>query len=79
MARTEGYPSISDIASQVLREVRAEDQVKTAEVQILRGAVTPALPETNTAAELRKLAQECRQQSDDITLADLQEFMTNAR
>ena len=77
MPRAE-YPSIKDIASQVLREVRAEDQVKTAEVQILRGAVTPAPPETDLAGNLRKLAHECRQQSDDITLADLQEFLGNA-
>lgn len=77
MPRTE-CPSIQDIASQVLRDVRAENQVKTAEIQILRGAVTPALPETDLAGNLRKLAHECRQQSDDITLADLQEFLGNA-
>jgi nitrogenase subunit NifH len=78
MPRT-NVPSIKDIASQVLREVRAEDQVKTAEVQILRGTITPAPAETELAKDLRKLAHECRQQSDDITLADLQEFLTNAR
>ena len=77
MPRTE-CPSIHDIASQVLREVRAEDQVKIAEAQILRSAVTPAPPETDLAGTLRKLAHECRQQSDDITLADLQEFLGNA-
>ena len=77
MPRTE-CPSIHDIASQVLREVRAEDQVKIAEAQILRSAVTPAPPETDLAGNLRKLAHECRQQSDDITLADLQEFLGNA-
>lgn len=73
------YPSIRDIADEVIREVRAEEQVKTAEAQLLRGAEAPAPPETETAVELRKLAHECRQQSDDITLADLQEFMTHAR
>jgi nitrogenase subunit NifH len=73
------YPSIKDIASQVLRDVHAEHQVKTAETQILRGTVKPALPETELAADLRKLAHECRQQSDDITITDLQEFLSNAR
>jgi hypothetical protein len=77
MPRT-NVPSIKDIASQVLREVRAEDQVKTAEVQILRGTLAPAPAETVLAGDLRKLAHECRQQSDDITLADLQEFLGNA-
>jgi nitrogenase subunit NifH len=72
-------PSIKDIASQVLREVRAEDQVKTAEVQILRGTFTPAPPETDLAKDLRKLAHECRQSSDDVTFADLQEFLTHAK
>jgi len=78
MARTK-YPSIRDIASQVLREVRAEDQVKTAEAQILRNAITPAPPETDLSTDLRKLAQDCRQQSDEITFADLQEFLSNAK
>jgi nitrogenase subunit NifH len=72
------YPSISDIATQVIREVRAEETVKTAEAQILQGAVTPAPPETDLAANLRKLAHECRQQSDDITVEDLQEFLGHA-
>ena len=72
------YPSISEIADQVVREVRAEDQVKTAEVQILRGTMTPALPETDLGADLRKLAADCRTHSEDITIEDLQEFLCHA-
>lgn len=72
------YPSIKDITSQILRDVRAEHQVKTAETQILRGAVEPVLPETELALDLRKLAHECRQQTDDITINDLQEFLSHA-
>lgn len=70
------YPSIKDIAAQVLRDVGAEEQVKTAEAQILRGALTPPPPpRTELAAELHKLAAECRQQSDDVTYGDLKEFL----
>ena len=78
MARTK-YPSIRDIASQVLREVRADDQIKTAEAQILRDTITPAPPATDLTSDLRKLAQDCRQQSDEVTFADLQEFLSNAK
>lgn len=70
------YPSIKDIAADALRDVAAEDQVKTAEAQILRGAITPSPPpRSELSAELHKLASECREQSDDVTYADLQEFL----
>ena len=73
------YPSIKDIANEALRTVAAEDQVKTAEAQILRGALNPPPPpRSELSAQLHKLAAECRQQSDDVTYDDLQEFL-NAR
>jgi hypothetical protein len=73
------YPSIKDIAAEALREVAAEAQVKTAEQQVLRGALTPPPPpRTELSTELHKLASECRRQSDDITYADLEDFF-NAR
>ena len=73
------YPSIRDIAADALREVAAEDQVKTAETQLLQGALLPAPPpRTALSVELHKLAAECRQQTDDITYADLEDFL-NAR
>lgn len=73
------YPSIKEIAADALRTVAAEDQVKTAEAQLLRGALLPPpLPRSELSAQLHKLAAECRQQSDDVTYADLQEFF-NAR
>ena len=56
------YPSISDIASQVLRDVAAEDRVKTAEAAVLHGTDTVS-EDLRTRrdigdvdAELRKLA-----------------------
>jgi hypothetical protein len=73
------YPSISAIAGDVLREVKAEEQIKTAEAQVLRGTLAPACPETELSADLRKLASDCRTQTGDITYADLQEFMTHAK
>ena len=80
MAKPE-YPSISEIAAGVLRSVDAEDQIKTAETQMLREALQPPPPpRTELARELRKLASECRQQTSELTYADLQQFLeqTNA-
>ena len=73
------YPSVKDVAGEILREVQAEQQIKTAEAQVLRGTLSPAPQETDLSVDLRKLAHDCRQQNDDITFGDLQEFMTNAK
>lgn len=77
MARV--YPPIADIAAQVIRDVQADRMIKTAETQVLRSTTRGVLPETELSANLRKLAHDCRQQSDDITVADLQEFLNHAR
>jgi hypothetical protein len=73
------YPSIKEITADALRVVAAEDRVKTAEAQILRGTLTPPPPpRTELSTELHKLAAECREQPDDVTYADLKDFF-NAR
>ena len=58
-----------------MREVAAEEQIKTAEKQILRDTYAPLPPRTALSTQLHKLAAECRTQSDKITYADLQEFL----
>lgn len=75
------YPSISEITADVLRMVSAEDQIKTAETQMLRDALQPPPPpQTELARELKKLANECREQTNKLTFTDLQQFLeqTNA-
>jgi hypothetical protein len=71
------YPSISEIAQQVLREVKAEDQIKTAERQILRDVLHPQV-KTDIGVDLMKLAERCRNYDDEdpeITVEDLHNFM----
>lgn len=75
------YPSIGDIASQVIRDVQAEEQVKTAEQRILRGATDP-INQSDTARDLTKLAAMCRQVSvdnPDVTYDDLNVFMEQCK
>lgn len=79
MTRRNAHPSISSVAADILREVEAEDQVKIAETQLLRGTLAAQVPSTELGDELRKLATVCRTQTDDVSYADLQEFLTNAR
>lgn len=70
------YPSVSEAAQQVLREIEAEEQIKTAERQILRGA-SPGVA-TEEAQGLMKLAEELRQvdvDNPEVSYADLHNFM----
>lgn len=81
MARVQ-MPSVSEAAAQILREVEAEQRIKTAEVQILRGAQRPLT--TNDAKLLMKLAETCRSIDTDnpeVDYEDLHNFMAtvNAR
>jgi len=74
MAR-EQLPSVQDIARQVLRDVDAENHVKLAELQILRGVLSPRT-KTELGHDLMKLASACAQHSEEpqITTEDLVEF-----
>lgn len=76
------YPSVSEAAAQILREVEAEEQIKVAEQQILRDSVN--VPETDMAQALTKIAQELRSidiDNPEVTTFDLHGFIqkVNAR
>jgi len=70
------YPSIQDMTAQILREVNAEQQIKTAEQQLLRHALNPVV-HTEIAQQLTKLASACRHLSDtpDVSYAELHQFI----
>jgi len=70
------YPSISDTAQQVLREIEAEEQIKTAELHILRDATQGVVAEE--AQGLLKLAAQCRNidiDNPEVSYEDLRNFM----
>ncbi len=76
------YPSVSEAAAQILRDVEAEQTIKTAEQQILRETIHG--PQTEVAQGLNKLASALRGVNVDdpeVTYGDLQDFMkaANAR
>lgn len=79
MARV-NYPSIKEIAAEVLREVEAEARIKTAERKLLVEATSFTTP---YAQELLKLAEVCRELDTKprVTINDLEFFMEqcNAR
>lgn len=71
------YPSITEATQQILREVEAENRVKTAEQQILRQTLAPQV-RTEEAHEIMKLAAACRdidESNPDVSYGDLQTFM----
>jgi len=79
MARVK-MPSVSEAAAQILREVEAEQRIKTAEVQLLHG-VKHAQLSSEEARELIKLADTCRQfniEDPEVTYDDLHNFVTTA-
>jgi hypothetical protein len=76
------YPSISEAAAQILREVEAEQTIKTAERQILRETLEG--PQTEVAQGLNKLASLLRNVNVDdpeVSYSDLANFIkaANAR
>lgn len=75
MAR-EQLPSVQDIARQVLRDVEAENHVKLAELQILRGALNPRT-KTELGHDIMKLASACARIDEEprITTSDLLNFV----
>jgi hypothetical protein len=76
MARTE-LPSVKETARQILREVEAENQIKTAEQQILRGVLQSKCA-TDTGYDLTKVAAQLRtidDQNPEVSYADLNDFM----
>lgn len=70
------YPSVSEAASQILREVAAEEQIKTAERQVLRGTMQPRV-RTDVGQELMKLAAQCRDMTEnpEVSYDDLRNFV----
>lgn len=79
MARVK-MPSVSEAAAQILRDVEAEQRIKTAEVQLLHG-VKNAQITSEEARDLIKLANECRKiniEDPEVTYDDLHNFVTTA-
>lgn len=70
------YPSISDAAGQILRDVAAEEQIKTAERQVLQGVLQPRV-RTDVGRELMKLAAQCRAitENPEVSYDDLRNFV----
>lgn len=70
------YPSVSEAADQILREVAAEEQIKTAERQVLQGVLQPRV-RTPIGHELMKLAEQCRGMSEnpEVSYDDLRNFV----
>jgi len=74
MSRT-NYPSVKDAAAEILREVHAEQLIKTAERQALRDVDSPR---SDIGQGLTKLAAELRNIDTDnpeVTYGDLHNFM----
>jgi len=69
------YPSVKDAASQILREIEADERIKKAELNILRD--TQRNPKSDIAQGLMKIAEHCRNLKEDpeISYKDLQGFM----
>ena len=76
----EQLPSVREIAQQVLRDVDAENHIKLAERQILRGVLSPRT-KTELGHDLMKLASACAQQDEEptVTVSDLQDFVERCR
>lgn len=72
----EQLPSVQDIARQVLREVEAENRIKVAEQQILRGVLSPRT-KTELGHDLMKLASACARIDEEpgVTTNDLLDFV----
>lgn len=68
--------SVKETAAQILREVEAENRIKTAETQILRNYAQPRV-NTDLGQELVKIAAQCRQFNDDpeVSYDDLRNFV----
>jgi len=69
--------SIKETAQQVLRDVEAENQIKTAEQQILRG-VLQSKCSTDVGYDLTKVAAQLRRIDDEnpeVSYTDLENFM----
>lgn len=69
--------SIKETAQQVLRDVEAENQIKTAEQQILRG-VLQSKCSTDVGYDLTKIAAQLRHiddQNPEVSYTDLMNFV----
>ena len=67
--------SIGNLAEQVLREVRSGELTKLAQHEILRDTERTPKLETEIGKALYKAAQELRNNPDEITVSDVEEFL----
>jgi hypothetical protein len=65
--------TIASVASSVLAEVEKADQIKTAEVQVVRAATPSSTSDLGTL--IHKLAAELRSADEDVTYQDLADVM----
>lgn len=70
------YPSIKEAVSQIMQEVFAEDQIKTAEKQILQGILSPRF-ESDIGHYFMKLSEQCRSLANnpEASYDDLRNFV----
>jgi hypothetical protein len=73
------YPSIKETASQIMRDILAEERVKQAEQQMLQDVLSPRF-KTDLGYTLIKLATQCRELANNtkISYNDLNNFIKQA-
>ena len=70
--------SIGDLAEQVLREVKSDKLVKLAQYKVLKEAQEKPKMRTKVGQALMKLAEELRNEPEDITIGDLEDFLNGS-
>lgn len=70
------YPSINEAVAQIMQEIRAEEQIKTAEKQILQGVLNPRFA-SDIGHYFMKLGEQCRNLADnpEASYDDLRNFV----
>lgn len=70
--------SIGNLAEQVLQEVKGQKIVKLAQHRILQESQDKPVMHTEVGKNLMKLAEDLRNESDDVTVAELETFLNEA-
>jgi hypothetical protein len=70
--------SIGNLAEQVLNEVKSDKLVKLAQYKVLKEAQVKPRMRTEVGQALMKLAEELRNAPEDITMGDLEDFLSGS-